>query len=119
MTLDLGTVVGLLLSAGGGAFVVAVVRSWGDLRAGARAGQREVVRDLIEWRDDLDRQRQSAANDRDFWRDLAAQRGHQLREHGIPPAISDPVPPSAREAPLSPRRRAARARRPELEGNEP
>lgn len=119
MTVDLGTIVGLLLSAGGGAFVVAVVKGWGDMRAGARAGQREVVRDLMDWRDDLERKLRNASADADFWRDLAAQRGAQLREAGLPPAITDPVPPSCREpAPGSPRRRAARARRAELEGND-
>lgn len=120
MSLDLATIVGLILSAGGGAFVVAVVRSWSDLRAGARAGQREVVRDLMEWRDDLERKLRDSTADSDFWRDLAAQRGAQLREAGIPPASTEPVPPSQRallQGQPPARRRPAR-RRGELEGGD-
>jgi hypothetical protein len=120
MTVDLGTIVGLLLSAGGGAFVVALVKGFGDMKAGARAGQREVVKDLMEWRDDLERKLRDSAADSDFWRDLAAQRGAQLREAGIPPASTEPVPPSQRallQGPPPARRRPAR-RRGELEGGD-
>lgn len=93
--LDLPTIVGLLLSAGGGAFLVSLVRSWSDLRAGARAGQREVVKDLMAWRDDLDEKLRVAYADRDYWRDLAARRGGQLRQAGIVPDDPSPVPPSS------------------------
>jgi hypothetical protein len=106
VTLDLGTVVGLLLTAGGGAFIAAVLKGLSDLRAGARAGQREAVADLIEWRDDLERQVRQASADRDFWRAVCADRGYQLRQAGIEPRTADPVPPSER-----PGRPAARRRR--------
>ena len=76
---DLATIIAALLTTGAGAFIAALVRSWRDLRAGARAGQREVVHDLMEWRDDLDHKLRVVCADRDFWRDVAAARGHQIR----------------------------------------
>lgn len=76
--------------------VLALLQGWKDARQGARQGQRETVDDLIRWRDDLDARRRSAETDRDFWRDLCAQRGNQLRRAGIEPVNPDPVPPSER-----------------------
>lgn len=86
----------LVLSSGAGAFALAIFQGWRDARQGARQGQRETVDDLIRWRDDLDRRRQAAESDRDYWRDLCAQRGNQLRRAGIEPVEPDPVPPSER-----------------------
>lgn len=99
MTLDLPALVGVLLSAGGGAFLISLVRSWSDLRAGARAGQREVVKDLMEWREDLDGKLRVASADRDYWHDLAARRGAQLRDASIVPEDPHPIPPSVKEKP--------------------
>lgn len=101
MTVDLATIVGILLSAGGGAFVLAIVKGLQDMRSGARTGQREVVQDLMAWRDDIESKLRLSEKDRDWWRDLAARRGHQLRQAGTEPAEPDPVPPSER----MPRRR--------------
>ena len=118
-TLDVGAVVGLVLSAGAGAFVTALVAGINDLRRGAGAGRREVVRDLMAWRDDLDEARKCAQADVDFWRDLAGERGGQLRDRGIVPANPYPVAPSQlpgarhRGNPAVERRR--RARRAEME----
>lgn len=96
MTVDLATIVGILLSAGGGAFVLAVVKGLQDMRSGARTGQREVVQDLMAWRDDIEAKLRLSEKDRDWWRDLAARRGEQLRLASIEPAEPDPVPPSER-----------------------
>lgn len=95
-SIDLGTAVGLLLSAGGGAFIAAVAKGWSDMRSGARAGQREVVQDLMSWRDDLEDKLRRCEADRDFWRDTAATRGHQIRSLGAAPTIEHPTPPSER-----------------------
>lgn len=86
----------LILSSGAGMFLLAIIQGWRDARQGARQGQRETVDDLIRWRDDLDTRRHWAESDRDFWRDLCAQRGNQLRRAGIEPANPDPTPPSER-----------------------
>lgn len=96
MKIDLATIVGILLSAGGGAFVLAIIKGVQDLRSGARTGQREVVQDLMAWRDDIEAKLRLSEKDRDWWRDLAARRGHQLRQQGLEPAEPDPVPPSER-----------------------
>ncbi len=109
-SIGLSQLVGVILSAGGGAFVLAVVTSFRDLRSGVAAGRREVVRDLIEWRDEVEAARHNACLDRDFWRDLAAERGGQLREAGIVPANAAPVPPSLRMGAVKSRR--PRGRRP-------
>lgn len=106
--LDLGTAVGLLLTAGGAAFVGTLLRGWRDMRAGSRAGQREVVQDLIEWRDDLDKAYRNACTDRDFWRDLAASRGGQLRQLGHAPDNPEPIPPSERPEDRPPTRNKRR-----------
>lgn len=110
MNIDFATIVGGLLTAGAGAFIAAVVRGISDMRAGARAGQREVVADLMDWRDDLERKLRNAAADRDFWRGLAAERGYELRNAGIEPRTTDPVPPSERPDGRTPTRRRRPAR---------
>lgn len=112
-TVDLGAVVAGLLSAGGLVTIGGITKVIRDVRGGVRAGQREVVRDLMEWRDDLDSQLRAAATDRDFWRDLAAERGAQLRDVNILPAVPNPVPPS-RQEPTPTRQR--RGRRRDVEG---
>lgn len=107
MKIDVTTLVGIIMSAGGIAFVGAIVKGWADARAGARRGQREVVQDLMDWRDDLEDKLRAATADRLFWLDLAAQRGAQIRELGKVPAVPDPVPPSERR-PLGVRRAGRR-----------
>jgi hypothetical protein len=93
---NVGEVAGLVLTAGSAAMLTAFLAGVKDLRKGAAAGRREVVRDLMEWRDDLDEARKCAQSDADFWRDLAGERGGQLRDRGIVPANPYPVPPSQR-----------------------
>ncbi len=120
MTFDAAQVVGLVLTAGGAAFVTALLGGLRDLRRGAAASRREVVRDLMEWRDDLDEARKCAQSDADFWRDLAGERGGQLRDRGIVPANPYPVPPSQRkDAQQGAAERRSRRRRPaEIEQEE-
>ena len=96
MKVDLAALLTILLGGGGLIGLASLARVWLDLRAGARAGQREVVSDLISWRDDLEVKLRSASRDRDYWRDLAARRGSQVRALGAEPAEPDPVPPSER-----------------------
>lgn len=91
---SVGELVGLVLTAGGAAFVTALLAGVKDLRRGAAGSRREAVKDLMIWRDDLDEARKVAQADADFWRDLAGERGGQLRDHGIVPANPYPVPPS-------------------------
>jgi hypothetical protein len=106
-----GQIVGLVLTAGGAAFVTALIAGLKDLRGGVAAGRREVVRDLMAWRDDLDEARKVAQADADFWRDLAGERGGQLRDHGHVPANPYPVPPSQSPAVREAAAQAAARRR--------
>jgi hypothetical protein len=112
---DLATLFPLIISASGGAFLLAVFNGLRDLRKGVRAGRRETMQDLMDWRDDADLKRRAAQDDLDWYRDVAARRAGQLWEKGITPACNDELPPSAR-APHSPtppaRRRPGRRAQP-------
>lgn len=111
VTIDLASLLPVLLSTAGLAFFAGVVKIWRDLRRGVTSGRRALIEDLMAWRDDADNARQVAQADADFWRDVAAQRGGQLREEGITPAVPEPVPPSVREPHVpreAPRRRGRR-----------
>lgn len=93
-------VVVALISAliGGGALttIQAAVGGIRSLRSGARAHERESVRDLAKARDRADDRADRAERDRDYWRDIAGGYRFQLRQAGIDPSPPDPVPPSAR-----------------------
>lgn len=89
----------VLLGSGGVLFLQNLFKGLGSLRGGARAREREAVNDLARARDAADHRAEWAEADRDFWRDLAGQRGYQLRAGGIEPIPADPVPPSARRKP--------------------
>lgn len=104
-------IVGLVLTAGGAAFITALIAGLRDLKSGVAAGRREVVRDLMAWRDDLDEKRKLAQADADFWRDLAGERGGQLRDRGVVPANPYPVPPSQSAEVLAAAAQAAARRR--------
>lgn len=89
MKVDLAGVIAVLLSTGAGAFILALVKGWRDIKAGARRGQREALAELVRYRNE-------AEADRDYWRDLAGRRAYQLRLVNVEPSDPDPVPPSER-----------------------
>nr|MDT0660874.1 hypothetical protein [Micromonospora sp. DSM 115978] len=100
MDADLITaLVAALLGSGGLAFVRAVFRGTRSLRTGARARERESVRDLARARDAADDRAARAEADRDYWRDVAGGYRYQIRESGGVPDPPDPRPPSARIRP--------------------
>ncbi|WP_431728252.1 hypothetical protein [Verrucosispora sp. TAA-831] len=86
-----------LLGGGGIAFLRALFSGVGSLRQGARAHERESVRDLARARDKADNRAETAETDRDYWRQVAGGYGYQLRLAGVEPIPPDPVPPSARD----------------------
>jgi hypothetical protein len=88
--------VGVLLTAGGAAFLTTMVRGWSTIRSGAHAREREAIDDLGRYRDDLDRRLRLAERDRDFWRYVAGRYAGQLARAGMDPAPAEPVPPSER-----------------------
>lgn len=92
MDLDLSAVLVALLGGGGLLGASRLVRAVLDWRAGSRTGQREILRDLKRWRDDLNRELRETRADRDYWQDLAAARGAQVREFGGQPAIGQGPP---------------------------
>ena len=101
MTVDLlTTVITLLLTAGGAAFLTNAVRGWSSIRSGAHAREREAIDDLGRRRDDLDRWLTESNRDRDFWRRVANRYAGQLVRAGIEPDPADPVPPSERQQPI-------------------
>lgn len=92
----------LILGGGGVAFLRAAFRGFGSLRGGARALEREAVKDLARSRDKADERAEWAEADRDFWHDTAARWKRQLLVNGIDPVPPDPVPPSARRGHTQP-----------------
>ncbi|MEW2474598.1 hypothetical protein AB0875_12485 [Micromonospora gifhornensis] len=86
-----------LLGGGGLAFLQALFSGVGSLRQGARAHERESVRDLSRARDAADDRAGRAEADRDYWRQVAGGYAYQLRLAGVEPIPPDPVPPSARD----------------------
>jgi hypothetical protein len=90
--------VALLTGGGATALVGLLIRSIRTLRAGARASIRDVVKDLSAARNAADDRARTAEQDRDFWHTTAAGYAYQLRDAGINPQPSSPVPPSALRA---------------------
>lgn len=90
-------VITALLGGGGAVFLGALIKGWSDLRAGARAREREAVTDLAAARDDAEHRRALAERDRDYWRAIAGRYGYQLRQAGINPDPETPEPPSDKD----------------------
>lgn len=108
----LKAVLTFIVSAGSSALVTQLVRGWMSLRTGARASNREVIKDLAAARDDAEDRAAKWLRDKDYWRSVAGDYSFQLRNHGLVPQPPQPVSPSelAKEVHDSPRRRrAARA----------
>lgn len=94
--MDLATLLGMFLGAGGLAFVAAMFKGVGSLRSGARAREREAVDDLGRWRDDLDKRARLAERDSAYWCRIANRYAAQLIRADLDPDPADPVPPSER-----------------------
>jgi hypothetical protein len=95
---DVGSLVTVILSVGGAAFVAAVFQGVRDLRAGARAGRGEVIHSQREWIVDLESRLRSCEADRDFYQLACAARGAALRAAGLPvPRL--PPPPGGKDPP--------------------
>ncbi|GIJ42636.1 hypothetical protein [Micromonospora andamanensis] len=90
-------VIAALLGGGGLATIQALFSGVGSLRRGARAHERESVRDLARARDRADDRAARAESDRDYWRQVAGGYAYQLRLAGTEPIPPDPVPPSERD----------------------
>lgn len=95
--MDVGTIMAAVLSAGGVTFLTTLFQGVRSMRAGARAAQKEAIEDLRGWQARTDVQLQDCRADIDYWRDLAAERGSQLRLAGLVPADPTPIPPSRRK----------------------
>jgi hypothetical protein len=78
-----------LLSVGGAAWLRTLFTGVKTLRTGARAREREALADLIQRREDAER-------DRDYWRRICGGYAWQLERAGIEPKPANPVPPSER-----------------------
>lgn len=96
MSADLGTIVTVVLSTGGVAFLTAVAQGVRDLRAGARSTRGDVLTSQRQWITDLETRLARAETDRDFWQDIAGRRGHELRSAGR--SVERVEPPSQRAA---------------------
>lgn len=88
---------GVVLGAGGVAFLGALFKGVQMLRDGARAREREAIAGLEKWREDADKRADRAFRELDYmrtlvayWQARAGAREYQLHLHGITP---DPPPP--------------------------
>lgn len=100
-----------LLGGGGAVFLGALIKGWSDLRAGARAREREAVTDLAAARDDSETRRATAERDRDYWRAVAGRYGYQLRQAGLKPDPETPEAPSDKDRDRPDREPPGRGRR--------
>jgi hypothetical protein len=90
-------VITALLGGGGAVFVGTLLKGWSDLRAGARAREREAIADIAEARAQENLRRAAAERDRDYWRSIAARYGYQLRQAGLHPEPEAPEAPSEKD----------------------
>lgn len=113
--LDPNALVTLIVGAGGVTFLGALVKAYQDLRSGARTRDKDTVGSLREQRDEAERQRREAVDDRDYYHRTCARLMFQLERAGLEPVtgVDGLVPPSQRGAqadppPASTRRRTGR-----------
>lgn len=90
------TLLTLIISAGGAAFLTQLVRGWISLRSGARASTREVIRDLAAARDEAEEREGILRRDLEYYRSVAGTYEYQLRSNGIEPRPPHPSSPSER-----------------------
>lgn len=97
---------GVVLGAGGVAFLGALFKGVQMLRDGARAREREAIAGLEKWREDADDRARRAYQELDFmrsiasyWQARAGAREYQLLSNGIQPDPPLPLPlPSPTES---------------------
>lgn len=87
--MDAGTLVTVLLSVGGAAFITAVFSGVRSLREGVKAREKEAITNIATWGQDNAKRADKAEDDRDYWRDYAGKMLFQLRKEGIEP-VSPP-----------------------------
>lgn len=93
------------------ALITQLVRALLSLRSGARASNREVIKDLAAARDDAEDRAAKWLRDKDYWRGVAGDYNYQLRAGGKVPEPAEPQSPSERERAAANAPRARRAKR--------
>lgn len=95
--MDTANLVAVLLGGGGVAFVAAIVKAFTDLRAGARAHDKDTLKSLAERAARAEECERIERIDCRYWESVAGRYAWQLRKAGIEPVPADPVAPSERE----------------------
>jgi hypothetical protein len=66
-----------------------------DLRGGARATTRAVIRDLADDRKEAEERLEHMTRVAEYWRAVAGNYNFQLRSNGVEPDPANPIPPEA------------------------
>jgi hypothetical protein len=99
----------LLLGGGGAAVIAALYKLYSAVRAGASTRQKDLTKSLLDRMREAEEDADAAADDRDFWRNIAGHYHWQLTTAGLSPEPPNPVPPSKQSKP-SPNRSGNRRR---------
>jgi hypothetical protein len=87
-----GDVLTLLLGGGAVATIGAFFKGVQALQSGARARERDTVKQLVDQRDEAWVDRDNMTDERDYWRNRAGQLEFGLRQNGIDPPEKPPYP---------------------------
>ncbi|GAA4928690.1 hypothetical protein GCM10023224_04950 [Streptomonospora halophila] len=85
MHLGLPELLALVGTAGIGGTLLAIAKAWAAHRDGARARERDVIKDSEDWRRHADDARRDAEARAAWWRDRAAELWLQCVQHGGQP----------------------------------
>jgi hypothetical protein len=90
--MDVDTLLTVLLSAGGTAFIATLFNGIRSLREGVRGREKEAITNIAAWGEDNAKRADKAEDDRDYYRGYNGMLIYQLRTNGI-----EPVPPPERK----------------------
>lgn len=83
--MDAGTLLTVLLSVGGAAFITAVFSGVRSLREGVKAREKEAITNIASWGQDAARRADKAEDDRDYYRDWVGILLFAMRKEGMTP----------------------------------
>lgn len=106
------TLLTIVLSTGGLAFLSLLGRGWLNLRHGAAAKEQATIANIKQMRLEIADELRVESTDRRYWSDIAGRYHFQLRAAGFEPDPPDPVPPSQRNHQAAETPRPRRTRRP-------
>jgi hypothetical protein len=92
MSMQSSDVLTLLLGGGAVATISAAFKGIETLRSGARAREKDTVKQLVDQRDEAWVDRDNAIDERDYWRNWAGRLEYGLQQHGVDMPEKPPFP---------------------------